>query len=159
MNKITCFNELKKTITHEIGLTDKLLSLLKSESKTSPKDTDALLSVSDEKNKLLQIIEQHHSNRNAFIKYAGFSPDHQGTIACISACDHNNELSTLWKKFQAIVKECQHINQINGSTLDSSLRIVKQALSILYGEKIHENTYDASGHSKTNNMGRSIAKA
>lgn len=159
MNKITCFNTLKKTLTAEISLTDKLLTLLNAESKLSPKNSDALLMMSEDKNKLINDIERHSSKRIAFIQTLGFTPDHKGTQSCISACDRNNELSSIWKLFMQKVKDCRQINQMNGSTLDSSLRVVKQALSILYGEKINENTYDASGHSQSSSIGRSIAKA
>lgn len=159
MNKLTCFNNLKKTLTNEIGLSDNLLVLLKAESNISPKDAEALLKISDDKNKIIIEIERSHNNRNALIQTLGFSPDHEGTESCISACDQNSELSTIWKLYIQKIKECQNMNQINGSTHDSSLRVVRQALSILYGEQVNENTYDASGHSQSNSLGRSIAKA
>lgn len=159
MNKITCFNTLRKALTTEISLTDKLLALLKTESKLSPKDSEALLMMSEDKNKLIHEIERHYNRRITYIQNLGFTPDHQGTQSCISKCDRNNELSLAWKLFMQKVKDCRQVNQINGSTLDSSLRVVKQALSILYGEQVNENTYDASGHSKSSSIGRSIAKA
>ena len=59
MNKITCFNTLQKALSVEIRLTDKLLALLKAEGKLSPKDSDALLMMSEDKNKLIQDIEHN----------------------------------------------------------------------------------------------------
>jgi flagellar biosynthesis/type III secretory pathway chaperone len=159
MNKRDCYLGLGIMLDAELAHTDALIALLRTESKILPKDADALLELSEQKNSLLKKLEQCHVNRNSLIQSVGYNADHEGFESCIAWCDHNDKLHTKWTNFMEQVKTCRTLNQLNGSVMDSSLRVVKQALSILYGQQLYENTYDANGQAQSANMGRSIAKA
>jgi flagella synthesis protein FlgN len=159
MDKKNCHIELGKKLDEELRHSRSLLSVLKEESIISHKEADKLLSISEQKNTLLIKLEQLHASRNSLIQTFGFGPDHQGMESCIAWCDHNQQLINKWTSFLQLVTECRSANQLNGSTMDSSLRTVKQALAILYGQQLNENTYNANGQEQASNMGRSIAKA
>jgi len=159
MNKSTCLIELGIMLDAELAHTDALIAALKTESKIQPKDADALLEISEQKNCLLKKLEQCHVNRMSLIQKLGYNADNAGFEECIAWCDKGDTLQAKWMKFIEQVKTCRTLNQINGSVMDSSLRVVKQALSILYGQQLNENTYDAEGQSQAANLGRTIAKA
>lgn len=159
MDKRQCYTALNTGLNEELKESHLLYSVLKEEGAISHKDTEKLLSLLDHKKDLLVKLEQHHANRNALTKTYGFSPDHQGMESCIAWCDHNQQLSNKWANYLQLVSDCRNINQLNGSIMDSSLRTVKQALSILYGQQMNENTYNANGQEQSSVLGRSIAKA
>lgn len=159
MNKKNCHIELHKKLDEELKHSHSLLCLLKEENNISHKEADKLLSISEQKNALLIQLEQLHASRNSLLQTLSFSPDHQGMESCIAWCDQNETLITKWTKFLLLVTECRNINQVNGCTMDSSLRTVKQALAILYGQQLNDNTYNANGQEQSQSMGRSIAKA
>jgi flagellar biosynthesis/type III secretory pathway chaperone len=158
MNKSDCFKRFKQSLNLEIQQVDTLLQLLKRESNTLPNDAETLLTISTEKDKLIQSLNDANQQRQSIIQKLGFNADLQGVERCFRACDQQGQLIAIWKEFLTKAKACRKLNQLNGSTLDSSLRVVKQALSLLYGEKINESTYDEKGHSQARQLGRSIAK-
>jgi len=159
MDKKNCHIALAKNLDEELTHSRSLLTILKEESTISHKEADKLLSISEKKNTLLNKLEQLNTNRNSLIQTFGFNPDHQGMESCIAWCDHSRQLINKWTSFRQLVSECRSINQLNGSIMDSSLRTVKQALAILYGQQLNENTYNANGHEQNGSLGRSIAKA
>ena len=59
MNKRDCYLGLGVMLDAELAHTDALIALLKAESKLLPKDADALLELSEQKNSLLKKLEQH----------------------------------------------------------------------------------------------------
>ncbi len=159
MNKKDSYIELGIMLDAELAHTEAMIALLKKEGKILPRDTDALLEISEQKNCLLKKLEQCHINRNSLLQAFGYNPDQHGLEACIAWCDLDGKLQSKWNEFKEQVKTCRTQNQLNGSVMDSSLRVVKQALSILYGQQLYENTYDANGQAESGNKGRSIAKA
>lgn len=159
MDKTQCYTALDSQLSEELKESHLLHALLKEEGTISHKDSEKLLSLLDQKKGLLLKLEQHHANRNALTQTCGFSPDNQGMESCIAWCDHNQQLANKWADFLQLVSDCRNLNQLNGSIMDSSLRTVKQALSILYGQQMNENTYNADGQEQSSGLGRSIAKA
>lgn len=159
MDKKNCHIEIKKGLNEELIHSRSLLAILREESTVSHKNTEKLLALSEQKNSLLMQLDQLHCNRNSILESFGFNPDNQGMESCISWCDHNLQLKKQWQAFLQIVTDCRNVNQLNGSIMDSSLRTVKQALAILYGQQLNENTYNAHGQEQNSGMGRSIAKA
>ncbi len=159
MNKKECYLELEIMLDAELAHANALIDLLKNEGETLPKEADTLIEISTQKNCLMKKLEQYHTHRTALIKTLGFNTDLQGFKDCIAWCDRNNNLQSKFNRYTEQVKTCKTLNQLNGSVMDSSLRVVKQALSILYGQQINEDTYNATGQAESGNRGRSIAKA
>lgn len=148
-----------KSLKLELDQADALLALLNRESKTPPSEAETLLSISAEKDALIQSLDDANTQRQALLNKLGFKTiDNKAIEICFRACDQHGELMKLWNQFLEKITSCRKLNQLNGSTLDSSLRVVKQALSILYGEKVNENTYDSMGNSQSSQLGRSLAK-
>lgn len=158
MNKSDCFTRFKKSLILEIQQLDTLLELLQDERNTRPNEAETMLDISAKKDKILQSLNDANLQRHALLQKLGFKTDTRGVEICFHACDQDGELMRLWNQFLTKARSCRKLNQLNGSTLDASLRVVKQALSLLYGEKINENTYDAKGNSQAGKLGRSIAK-
>lgn len=159
MDKKECHTEINKGLNEELTFSRSLLAVLKEEGSVSHRNAEKLLALSEQKNSLLIQLEQLHAYRNSLLQRFGFSPDNQGMEACIAWCDHKLQLKQQWQAFLQLVTDCRSINQLNGSILDSSLRTVKQALAVLYGQQLNENTYNAHGQEQSSGLGRSIAKA
>ncbi len=159
MDKHTCRTELSTMLDNEIDQMEILDSLLVKEKDIIASDSSLLLTINDEKKKIYDALEHYSSMLNAYIQTHGFSPTQDGIESCISWCDNNNILSAKWGLLKANIGRCKKLNRLNGSIVDNSLRSIKQALSILYGQQENEDTYSSDGHENKNTLGRSIAKA
>ena len=159
MDKLNCRSELSGMLENELEQTEILTDLLIKEKSTISGDNESLLKISTEKKKILDALENYNSRRNAFMQAHGFSPTRDGIESCISWCDKNNTLANKWILLKTNISQCKKLNLLNGSIVDNSLRSIKQALSILYGQQENLNTYSSDGHENKNTLGRSIAKA
>ena len=80
--------------------------------------------------------------------------------ALIHSCARQSgKLKERWDLLCGKISECREQNQINGRAMDTSLRAVRQALSILYGQIEQKSGYDADGSEINEKLTRSIAKA
>jgi flagellar biosynthesis/type III secretory pathway chaperone len=159
MDKQNCQNSLKQIMQQETGHTEKLLTLLDQERSLVSGNPEELMRVSEEKLKLIEQLELLNQKRNSIVQECGYAPDKQGMEACISWCSPDKSLHAVWQQLSQNVIECRSQNQLNGSVMDNSMRAIRQALSILYGQTSQESGYNASGSEVNDKLSRSIAKA
>ena len=48
---------------------------------------------------------------------------------------------------------------MNGSIMENGMRSIKQALAILHGEEMQQDTYNSKGTENSQHIGKTIAKA
>jgi len=139
-----------------------LMQLLNDErSVISSNDGDALEKITANKEKLAKEIQADTQVCTQYLQQAGFSADKNGLIEYFKSCtdSHSKQLKTVWQKLQALLKECQEENRINGRLLGSSQRRIKQALSILQGKSVSEELYGRGGETVNESMGNSLTHA
>ena len=159
MDKIPCRNELKKVLETELQHTESLHQLLVQEKSALVNDPETLTVLSDKKQVLISQLEKIQHHANAFLQDCGFSPDRQGMESCISWCDTEKNILPVWKRLTDHIKECRKQNHLNGSIMENGMRSIKQALAILHGKVLQQDTYNANGTENNQSIGKTIAKA
>lgn len=160
MDKPRIIDILSGMIDSEIAGTEKLLDLLRKEREQINGNPDHLVMLSEEKLVLITELEQLDQKRTAVIADMGYSPDKIGMQAFIEQCgDKSGTLQERWSLLCEKISECRSQNQLNGRVVDTSLRAVRQALSILYGQIEQDNGYSATGSETSHTLSRSLAKA
>lgn len=158
MNKCNCYISLNELVEVEIKETQALNKLLQQEKDLLPKESDLLITISKSKHIIIKSLDAYNNKLNALVQTCGFTPGRDGIESCIAWCDHKNTLRNQWNKLVASIKKCQTLNTLNGSVVDNSLRAVKHALTVLYGQPEAQKTYNANGQEEHQGFGREIAK-
>jgi len=158
MDKNSCYISLNDLV--EIGLKETLAlnKLLQQEKDLLPKESDLLASISNSKNTIISSLDSYNAKLNALVQTCGFTPGRDGIESCIAWCDNKDTLQKQWNILMENIKSCQTLNMLNGSVVDNSLRAVKNALTILYGQTGTQQTYNANGQEEHQGIGREIAK-
>ena len=160
MNRQSCSEKLQQLLNAENQYADKLMSVLKMEREALPRNSDKLQIIDNEKTDLLQQLDKSHSQRNAFVQQSGYDPTFEGTESFIAWCDNTGNLLKIWKQFIDKIEQNKQIYALNGSIINSGLRVVKHALSVIHNSQGGAvNIYDASGQQHSSSSTRSIAKA
>lgn len=159
MDKNSCRNELKKVLEIELKHTESLLEILVQEKSVLVSDPEALTVLANKKQLQIAELEKIQNHANAFLQDCGFSPDRQGMESCISWCDTDRKIIDIWNQLTEQIKECRKQNNLNGSVMENGMRSIKQALAILHGKELQQDTYNAKGTENSQSLGKTIAKA
>jgi|GEM_PF-4431318 len=157
-NQLNTFISL---IQKEISELDRLLVILQEEKALlSQPDPDILLPHNDRKETLLRKIEAHDQERDEILVTAGFESNKAGLEAFLASQNADASVyEPLLKHFQALVKECAHLNRTNNAIVQSRLRYTQQTIALLHGQELSFNQYDKNGVSAHKGQGRSLASA
>jgi len=139
-----------------------LMTLLQEERNIlSGNDGAALEKVTQNKEKLAEIIQINTRQCSQYLHQAGFGNDNFSLNKYIETCAEPfaTQFKTTWGNLQSVLKQCQDENRINGKLLHSSQRRIKQALSILQGQPVEEDLYGSSGKAVSQSSGNSLTHA
>jgi len=139
-----------------------LMSLLQAERNVlSSNDSAALEVITNKKEKLTETIKTSTKQCKQYLQQAGFGNDNLSLNKYIETCAEpfTAKLKTMWSSLQAVLKQCQEENRINGKLITSSQRRIKQALSILQGQPVEEDLYGKAGETINPTSGNSLTHA
>jgi flagellar biosynthesis/type III secretory pathway chaperone len=132
--------ELKKTFEAMIALLESEHQIIRS------RDTDALSSVTHDKEELAKQLERIGQSLIRELRLSSNTPDTDKLLALVSVhCANDPTLAQSLKESSAKVQE---LNNRNGILLQSIMRINEQSLNILTGRSERIMTYQASGQLK-----------
>ena len=120
-------------------------------------DAIKLAHITQNKQQLAQEIHTHTQQCEHALQQAGFGNDNNSLRTYIERCA--KPLLNRWQSLQALLKQCQTENRINGKLLINSQRRIKQALAILQGKPVEEDLYGKAGQALTESSGNSLTHA
>ena len=108
------------------------------------RDSDALVTNTDEKQRVIESIESCGRERSRLLQDAGIATDKDTVLAFVKM---SPELLSKWNELEVVLLRCQEQNKINGLLIDRGRQQTTQILKILLGDGGNENTelYDAKG--------------
>ena len=121
----------------EATSTELLQCLIKEHDALSLNQLDKLIDLSDQKQQLVNRLEQLDQQRQATCGQTEF-------ISYLNQLD--SKLASYWRTVSQSIKKCQQQNEINGRILNRRNSLVRETLEIFTGRKLNSgNTYDAKG--------------
>lgn len=139
--------QLHSLLEAESTLGEQLLSLLQRETTVlEQRDTEALVALTEEKQQLLQVLEEKAAQRSRFLQADGLSQDKAGFEQLLERLGNPPTSLHLWEKLHGLLEQCQRQNQLNGRLLEAGRRHSQQALSLLLGgQDPNAGLYDQKG--------------
>lgn len=156
--RLSTFVSLLQKETSEL---ERLLVILQEEKALlSQPNPDVILPHNDRKEALLSKIEAHDQERDTLLANAGFESNKAGLEAFLAAQGADRrEYDPVLRHFQALVRECEHLNKINNAIVQSRLRYTQQTIALLHGQELSFNQYDKNGLNAHLGQGRTLASA
>ena len=153
-------NEFRQLITATLDPLTVLNTVLREETellaKRRTEELDALLA---RKMQLLQEVEQADRGRNEWLQRQGYGPDRAELRRFLRDHDTDGSLQRHWDAMIAALRECQTLNEANGSVARQGLAGVHRSLAILRGDDTAASQYSANGLTETTPRGREISQA
>lgn len=100
-------------------------------------DVEAIENVAEQKNRIVDSIQQLGRQRQQLVQDYGFSPGNASRTEFLGSFGSTTteDLSRRWENLDIKIRECQDQNQVNGRLIEVSQQHVHRALSLLRGEE------------------------
>lgn len=137
--------KFSQIVQRELDELAKLEEILRQEHDTlKQRDSDALIEITQVKQKLIESVESFWNERLVLLQGAGYSTDKEAVLNLVST---DSQLVSQWDELESVLLNCQQQNQVNGLLVDMSRQQTQQLLSILLGEDSLKGAelYDAKG--------------
>ncbi|MES9855288.1 MAG: flagellar protein FlgN [Sedimenticola sp.] len=155
----TQINHFVGLLSVELQCAEKLLTLLEQEHQAlTGADPDRIIAISEQKQSLVEQMQQHLANRQGFLKRLGLSGDREGVDILLASQPEGGEAQTLWQQLMDMATQMSDKNQVNGGIITLGHRHVRQTLGILTGHNSDNDTYSPNGI-QDERASRSLAKA
>ncbi len=112
-------------------------------------DSESINTLSEEKNIMLDELQQLDNERQLFINTEKKLPVNS---------TFSNDISILSNEIKICLNKCKQQNNINGGIIEMSQLFNTKMLDILSGNSEKQSTYDVTGKSDTQNSQHSIAR-
>lgn len=123
-------------------------------------DGTQLEMLAQEKNSLLQTLEQQSKQRISHAQTAGFGDQPEEIHAYITWADQKGILISAWQEQLKNLQACQHQNRVNGGAIELSRQQLGAILGVLRGEEKTGNpTYEANGKAASKLGNRNLGSA
>ncbi len=139
-------------LNNEIELLGALKRLMLNEKEAvETNNVDQLIPIADDKQKLLQQVEQASFNRQDYLnKRVIGQRGLQQLQSYIAQTDSSEGLYSQFKELQKALKECHDLNEVNAKVIAISQRNVERNLNILKGIDDKTMVYTAKGSTEAN---------
>ncbi len=157
-----CQRELADLLSQEeICLARLAASLEKELSALESRDLEELEQAVMNKREALQQTGELHHRRAKLLQQFGFSNNDAGVYSCIARCSPNlsRELTTLWQNLHIWTARCRDLNMVSGRILESNIRCIQQALTILRSGSQPLELYGPQGTTRGQNPSTPLARA
>lgn len=149
-------HEIDRALEDELSAARQLFGLLKSEQQhLVAADTDALISLTEQKNAFVTRMSEASSRRaNAF------SVHDVGTTATavqLWLAGVDAKTSGIWNELMAVATQARELNRTNGLLISRHLKNNQHALQVLQGNANVGRFYGPDGQSTAGNSGRTFA--
>lgn len=159
-NRETSRSNIGTLLQRELELTTRLQALLADEYRAIvERDTTCFEQVIADKAGLLDRLSGLEQERATIQESAGFAAGHAGMKDCLCWCDPRQQIVPLWQALQANAAVCHRLNRRNRQLAELCSRHVREALHLLRGEEVRQDTYLADGETDHRHSSRSIARA
>ncbi|MCC5859925.1 MAG: flagellar protein FlgN [Ectothiorhodospiraceae bacterium] len=102
------------------------------------RDVEALQPLLERKNHLLQDVETLDARRRTTLREAGHEDSRQGMKACLTGFPDTERLNAAWTGILSLLRECQALNESNGSIIHQSMALNERLLNALRGGSADE---------------------
>ena len=119
-------------------------------------DTDALLSITREKNERYRQLQQLHDDRSMLAARFGHGKD---DTAMRNLCGRIPKALARWDEVLTLATCARERNRINGQLIAKHMQHNQAALSVLLAAADHPQLYDAEGQSRPSGGGRMLGSA
>ncbi len=124
------------------------------------RDVEALQPLLEHKNRLLQNVETLDSRRRTALQEAGHEDNRQGMKTCLAGLPDTEPLRATWTAILSLLKECQALNESNGSIIHQSMALNERMLNALRGGSADEAAAYGPEGTRTGPRGsRNLGKA
>ncbi len=157
--------EFAQALERSISLADQLEQLLLKETAAlNGSDPEALQALVDDKQQVLQSIEEETAQLQRLVEDAGqaFTPEGMDVFLRESdlAPGQNTALSERWNHLRELAARCKLMNSANAQSIERDRQRVNAALKIIRGEDDSSNVYTAQGYSQSGTvLGRTLSQA
>lgn len=141
---------------------DKLNTLLlDEEAALTDQDLERSESIASNKEQLTTKVEQAEQLRQSLCQQLQITPDKAGIQTWLKSkpTSLQQQIASLWKRITYLGQKCSSQNQINGILVAHLHRHAQDALSILRGAVVGEDSYSQSGAHENKQNQKIIAKA
>lgn len=111
-------------------------------------DIDAIESLLDEKNVLLQAINKSVQMRYKALSDAGYQPNENGMTSWVEERTAM-QYKQLWKDFQSTLEQAKELNRLNGQLINKHFNRNQQFLQHLKGGSASAEVYGRNGHTSS----------
>ncbi len=119
-------------------------------------DTDALLSITKEKNERYRQLQHLHDDRSMLVARFGHGKD---DAAMRNLCGKMPKALARWDEVLTLAAQARERNHINGQLISKHMQHNQAALSVLLAATDQPPLYDAEGHSRPGGGGRMLGSA
>ncbi|MEJ1353538.1 MAG: flagellar protein FlgN [Candidatus Sedimenticola sp. (ex Thyasira tokunagai)] len=155
----TQINHFSGLLSAELQCAEKLLTLLGHEHQAlTGSDPDRIIALSEQKQSLVEQMQQQLANRQGFLTRLGLPGDREGVDTLLNAHPKVGNALALWQQLMEIATQLSNQNQVNGGIITLGHRHVRQTLCILTGNNGNNDTYGPKGN-RDESASRSLAKA
>lgn len=140
---------LKSILKQEATALESLYGLLMKELVSlKDRNSDSVSKLSEEKNTMLNKLEQLDKERQLCVKDGAHEQD----------LTYTNEINVLSSEIEICLDKCKQQNNINGGIIEMSLLFNEKILDIICGNFDKQTTYGATGKNNTKNNQHSLAR-
>lgn len=119
---------------------------------------DPLIELARIKSEKVLLLSQLAESRARFLSTQGYSQEQAGMTKWLQQRDGDPRITELWQQLLALAENARHLNQINGSLIDTRLRNNQQALAVLQLAANQNALYGPDGQTQALGLGRPIGK-
>jgi flagella synthesis protein FlgN len=139
---------LREALERQIALAGDLRQVLEAEGQALGKrDADTLETLAQRKGALVRELEALGLARAEALGPAA-SQANPGRVAERLAQGGASELSTLWRRGDALLRDCRERNEVNGRTITLLGAYAERALRVLLGPSEHGEVYGRAGSTR-----------
>lgn len=182
-HRISPDQAFRQTLDQAIDLTTQLEKLLLEETSTlDGRDPDRLQTLVENKQRVLEQIEQATARLQQLVEAEGHAFTAEGMDAFLGTLPAGSTSATPetapeatsgnqratpketaragWKRLRELAASCELMNRANAQAVERSRQRVATALKIIRGEEDNGNTYSARGYSQSGAvLGRTLTQA
>lgn len=156
-NDQSLWNQLEHSLQTDIPITDQLLALLQQERQLlESRQYDQFQQLINQKQQLLQQLDQHATQRQQLLHSAGFDNE-QHTLETLA--QQAPVAASAWHKLSDQWQQCQDLNEVNERIAKRTRLVVGQILDLLRGQNNQTRLYTKKGDASNGGSGRTITSA
>jgi len=124
------------------------------------RDMEALQPLLERKTQLLHQVEKLDEQRRKALREAGFEDGSQDMENCLAIQPDPEPLTAAWAAALSLLRECQALNESNGSVIHQSMALNERLLNALRGGSADESAaYGPEGTRTATHGVRNLGKA